>query len=189
MVAHCRRQYPGVRFAQVDARSMSAFADNSFDLVVFSCNGIIMVDHPGRLAILSEVRRILSPDGVFIFSTCNRQSRQYKAKFRLPDFQATGNPVKLAVRSARFLAQTGFRALNRLMHLKHEIRCDEYAVINDVCHHYQTMLYFIDPERQTQQLKAAGFLGDIRMYDLAGKASDRTSTDGTIAFVAHKRPL
>jgi hypothetical protein len=31
----------------------------SFDLVFFSCNGICMVDHEGRLAILKEVRRIL----------------------------------------------------------------------------------------------------------------------------------
>jgi SAM-dependent methyltransferase len=188
MVAHCRLQYPGVRFARVDARSMSAFADGSFDLVVFSCNGISMVDHPGRLSILNEVRRVLSPDGVFIFSTCNRQSSQYSARFKLPDFQATRNPAKLAVRCLRFLAQIGYRIVNRLMHLRHEIRCAEYAVINDVCHHYRTMLYFIDPERQIQQLRATGFSGDIRIYDLGGKPGDRTSTDGTIAFVAHKRP-
>jgi len=188
MVEHCRRQFPGVRFEQTDARSMGAFADGSFDLAFFSCNGISMVDHAGRLAILSEVRRVLSPDGVFVFSTCNRQSPQFRAKFRLPDFQMSPNPVKFAVRAARLLAQSGYRAMNRLSHLRHEIRTAEYAVINDVCHHYRTMLYFIDPEQQIAQLKTAQFLGDIRMFDLSGKPGDRTCTDGTIAFVAHKRP-
>jgi SAM-dependent methyltransferase len=187
MVEHCRRQFPGVRFEQMDARAMGAFADGSFDLAIFSCNGISMVDHPGRLAILSEVRRVLSPDGAFIFSTCNRQSPQYRAKFQLPDFRPSRNPVKLGVRAARFLAQSAYRAMNRLSHLKHEVRGTEYAVINDVFHHYGTMIYFIDPEQQIAQLRTAQFLGDIRMFDLSGKPGDRTCTDGTIAFVAHKR--
>ena len=187
MVAHCRRQYPGVRFAHLDARALVDFPDNSFDLAFFSCNGISMVDHRGRSAILSEVRRVLAPDGIFIFSTCNRLSGDFSTKFRLPDFQSTLNPVKLAVRSARFLAQTGYRAMNRLTHLKHEIKCAEYAVINDVCHHYRTMLYFIDPEQQVRQLRAAQFAGEIRKYDLSGMPADRTSTDGTIAFVVYKR--
>lgn len=186
MVAHCQQQFAGVRFAQVDARAMHAFADGSFDLAFFSCNGISMVDHPGRLAILAEVRRVLSPGGIFIFSTCNRQSWQYSAKFRLPDFQPTWHPVKAAARAARFMAQTGFRAMNRLKLLRHEVRCAEYAVINDVCHHYQTMLYFIDPEQQVKQLRSAQFAGDIRMFDLSGKPADYGNTDGTLAFVAHK---
>jgi SAM-dependent methyltransferase len=187
MVARCQLQFPQGRFAQVDARAMSAFADDSFDLAFFSCNGISMVDHAGRIAILNEVRRVLSPDGVFIFSTCNRQSRQFRARFRFPDFSSTLHPLKAVVRAARFLAQTGFRAVNRLAHLRHETRCAEYAFINDVCHHYQTMLYFIDPERQVQQLRAAQFSGDIRIFDLSGKPGDFANTDGTVAFVAHKR--
>jgi SAM-dependent methyltransferase len=186
MVAHCQRRFPGVRFERVDARAMDAFADNSFDVAFFSCNGISMVDHAGRLAILAEIRRVLAPDGVFIFSTCNRQSWQYGAKFRFPDFQATRHPLKAAARAARFVAQTGFRAMNRVRFLRHEVRSAEYAVINDVCHHYQTMLYFIDPAQQVKQLRAAQFAGDIRMFDLAGNPADHGNTEGTIAFVANK---
>lgn len=189
MVEHCRHQYPGVRFAHVDARSMKAFADASFDVAFFSCNGISMVDHPGRLAILSEVRRVLAPDGIFIFSTCNRQSPAYAAKFTLPGFQRTLNPVKATVRAARFLAQTGFRAVNRLTHLRHEIECDEYAVINDVCHHYRTMLYFISPQQQARQLRNAQFMGAIRMFGQSGEPADFSNTDGTLGFVVHKRAV
>jgi hypothetical protein len=105
----------------------------------------------------------------------------------LPKFQRTSNPVKIAVRAARFLGQTGYRAVNRLTNLKHEIRRNEYAVINDVFHHYRTMIYYIDPAQQLRQLREAKFVGDIRMYDLSGKPMETTGTDGTIAFVAHKR--
>jgi SAM-dependent methyltransferase len=189
MVAHCRQQYPNVRFAHMDAREMGAFSDGSFDLAFFSCNGISMVDHAGRLAILKEVHRLLSPNGIFIFSTYNRQSHEYCAGFRMPDFEATRNPLKGVVRATRFVGQTAYRALNRLTHLRHEVRSAEYAVINDVCHHYQTMLYFIDPKQQVQQLRGARFMGDIDMYDLSGRVGDHTCTDRTIAFVVHKSPI
>jgi SAM-dependent methyltransferase len=189
MVAHCRHQYPSVRFAHVDARSMKTFADESFNVAFFSCNGISMVDHAGRLAILSEVRRVLAPDGIFIFSTCNRQSPFHTARFTLPEFQATFNPVKATVRAARFLAQTGFRAVNRLAHFRHEIECDEYAVVNDVCHHYRTMLYFISPEQQVRQLRSAQFTGELKMFGQSGQPADFSNTDGTIGFVVHKHAV
>jgi hypothetical protein len=49
------------------------------------------------------------------------------------------------------------------------------------------MLYFIDPEHQLQQLRAAQFTGEIRLFDLRGQPGDVANTDGTLAFVAHKR--
>jgi SAM-dependent methyltransferase len=186
MVDHCRRQFPGVRFERADARDMSAFASESFDLVMFSCNGICMVDHAGRLAILREVHRLLSPQGVFVFSTCNRNSPQFEAVFRFPDFQRTRNPVKWAVRAGRFALQTGYRLRNRLRHRRHEVRTPEYAVLNDVCHHYQTMLYFIDQKQQLAQLVDAGFAAGAQAFDLQGQPADGTCRDGTITYVAKK---
>jgi SAM-dependent methyltransferase len=184
MIDHCRREFPGVRFEQADARSMSGFADASFDLVFFSCNGISMVDHAGRLDILREVRRVLTPTGSFAFSTCNRNSRQYEAWFRFPDFQITRNPLKLLVRSGRFVALTALRARNRIRYRQQETKTDEHSIVNDVGHHYQTMLYFIGIPQQIRQLEQAGFHHDIKVIDLAGRPADAGCRDGTIAFVA-----
>jgi hypothetical protein len=50
----------------------------------------------------------------------------------------------------------------------------------------RTMLYFIDPQRQVEQLRSAQFLGEIQMFDLSGMPAGHDCTDGTIAFVAHK---
>lgn len=186
MVEHCSAKFPGARFEQTDARAMSGFADGAFDLVFFSCNGISMVDHQGRMAILREVHRVLAPRGVFIFSTCNRNSAEYEAAFRLPALSWTGNPLRLAVRSVRLVWQLGCRIVNRLRNLRHEVRTEQYAIVNDVCHHYSTMLYFITVAQQREQLARAGFQPDAAVYDLSGVRGADDTRDGTVAFVAGK---
>jgi SAM-dependent methyltransferase len=186
MVDHCRREFPDVRFERSDARALTPFAPASFDLVFFSCNGICMVDHAGRLAILAEVRRLLTPGGVFIFSTCNRNSPQYEARFRLPKFETTLNPVKWPVRLGRFAARVAVRLRNRWQLRRHEVRTEHYAMLNDVCHDYRTMLYFIDLPRQIEQLIHAGFAPDILAFDLAGRPADAASRDGTLTLVARQ---
>ena len=186
MVEHCRSKFPGVRFEKADARDMSVFPDSSFDLVFFSCNGICMVDHAGRLAILKEVSRVLRPGGTFVFSTCNRNSSQYEAGFRFPPFQSTRNPAAFLVRGSRFAAQTARRLRNRLRFRRHEVRTREYSILNDVCHHYSTMLYFIDMRQQPIQLESQGLTPVFQPYDLQGRPADEGCRDGTLAFVAKK---
>jgi len=71
MVDAAKDRYPDREFRQVDARDLSAFADESFDFVLFSYNGLDCVGHADRLQVLAEVHRVVRPGGVFMFSSHN----------------------------------------------------------------------------------------------------------------------
>lgn len=183
MVAHCRNRFPDVRFEVADARSLTAFADRSFDLIVFACNGISMVAHEGRLAILKEVRRLLAPYGHFIFSTYNRNNQAHERFFTLPDFSMSFHPLHFAARAVRFGAHTVYSFYNRIRFARHEIRTDEYSIINDRCHHYRTMLYYIHPQHQFAQLRAAGFGNAPTLFNQRGEGAPETSMDDSLTYV------
>jgi SAM-dependent methyltransferase len=183
MVDACRARFPSVRFEHADARSMPQYADRSFKLVVFACNGISMVDHAGRIAIFNEVRRLLAVDGIFVFSTYNLNSDEYERGFQFPDFDLSKNPARLVVRAARFLLHTAFGVVNRLRYLRHEVRSGEYSIINDRCHHYATMLYYLSMENQLKQLKAAGFDNVPTVYDMRGRIAGPNERGDSLTYV------
>lgn len=55
-----------------DASDLSAFKDETFDLLIFSFNGIgTLPTTEARLSCLAEVRRVLRPGGGFLFSVGN----------------------------------------------------------------------------------------------------------------------
>ncbi|MCP4254937.1 MAG: class I SAM-dependent methyltransferase, partial [Candidatus Scalindua sp.] len=75
MVESCRRRFEGVSFLHGDVRDMSGFNDEEFDCVMFSFNGLDSISHSDRLKGLREIRRVLKQDGLFIFSSHNRNHR------------------------------------------------------------------------------------------------------------------
>jgi SAM-dependent methyltransferase len=185
MVASCRRRFPGVRIDHGDARDLSSHRDGRYRLVVFSCNGLGMVGHDDRLRVLSEVRRVLAPGGAFVFSTHNRACPDHDAAFRLPELELSRHPVRLGVRALRFARRVAVRARNRSRHRPLEWRTRDYSIVNDVCHDYGTMLYYIDLAAQRRQLERAGFAPGAEAYDLSGKQVEHT-TDSSVSFLAWK---
>lgn len=186
MVAASRARYPEVRFEHADARQMAGIADASIDLAVFSCNGISMVGHDDRLAIMREVHRVLKPRGVFLFTTYNRNSPEARTRFRFPDFEASPNPARLLVRGVRHLRDTAISVVQRLQHIRHEIHTPEYAVLNDRCHNYGVMLYYITLAQQRRQLAAAGFDAGALAYDCTGRRIVDDTTLDSMALIARK---
>lgn len=187
MVEVCRQKYPGCRFEQGDARKLEQFDDDSFQMVFFSMNGISMVDHYGRLQILSEVHRILKPGGYFLFSTYNIDSEDHRKLLHLPRFQFSTNPIRTLVRCARFTRNLLISINNRVRYRRHEIHTAEYSIINDRCHNYSTMLYYISLEEQKKQLVETGFDEEtILAFDLSGSRIDEPINHDSIFYLVTK---
>ena len=186
MVTACCKRFPDVHFMQADARNLSQFGDNSFFLIVFSMNGVCMVNHEGRIAILKEVHRLLETGGAFLFSTYNRSSSNYEAFFRFPNFQPTKNAMTFLVRGFRFFFHTGISVVNRIRFRRTEQRFSEYSIINDACHDYATMLYYASLENHYSQLESIGFSG-VTAFDLAGGKIMAGTRDDSITFLARKQ--
>src|SRR5262249_11469211 len=75
MVETCRRRFPTLEFRNCDATDMRQFADSAFDAVVFSFNGIDSIrSGEGRARCLAEISRVLTPEGIFIFSSHNARA-------------------------------------------------------------------------------------------------------------------
>ena len=186
MVAVSKSLFPGVDLRHGDARDLSQFEDDSFAMVVFSCEGICMVDHAGRMAVLAEVLRVLKPAGIFLFSTMNKESDYHTRGFQFPGFNASLNPARLAVRSARFTHATANRLVNRLKHKKRDRRGNEFSIINDVYHDYATLIYYISLANQRRQLEAVGFQAQSIALDLKGEVIEDDSSDNTLTLIARK---
>jgi SAM-dependent methyltransferase len=165
---------------------MTNVLDASMSLVVFSCNGISMVGHDDRLAILREVHRVLKPGGAFLFTTYNRNSPEASDGFRLPDASWSMNPARSVVRLARFAKDAAIGLYQRRQNLRHEVRNSRFALVNDPCHNYGVMLYYISLAQQRRQLEEAGFRADALAFDRTGRRIDGDTTLDSMALIARK---
>ena len=152
-----------------DARDLSSVG-GPFDFVQFSFNGIDAVGHEDRLKILSEVRRVLKPDGRFLFSahslgalplTTKRPRPRHRSLFDIREFLATLEDARYAWR---------VRKSNRAIDLA-TARGRGWTVIRDVAHGFGLQVYYVDPVEQLKQLREAG-LEEIAIFDEFGRDVD-----------------
>jgi ubiquinone/menaquinone biosynthesis C-methylase UbiE len=186
MIETCRRRYPNVQFEHGDVRALTAHGAESFAFALFSCNGLGMIGHADRLRSLREIYRVVRSGGYFAFSAHNQRSPDHDAGLQLPPFERTNNPLKLGVRIARLVKHHAIGAYNHYRHREHEVRTPTYSIINDRCHNYATMLYYISMVEQRRQLEEAGFR-DVVAFDLAGRVvGDEDTRDSSIYYLAAK---
>lgn len=152
MLEIATRHFPETDLREQDARDLSTFSDGSFDVVWFSYNGIDYVSHADSLKILGEIRRVLRPRGLFVFSTHNRDTPVIPA-YHWENLELTLNPLRCARRIANYLL--GIAHSVRLG--PKQIRTEEYAILNDQGHGYSLLTYYISRHHQIEQLRASGF--------------------------------
>ena len=175
MVESCRRRFENVRFIHGDVREMNEFKDEEFDYVMFSFNGLDSINHEDRLKGLGEIRRVLKQDGLFVFSSHNRNHRYAISR---PKMEFSVTPCIQAENFIKFFKSTRNRLRNKHRQVIHE----HYAIINDVAHNYAMLTYYIDKVNQVKQLEDMGF-ETIEMYDTLGNMLNLDSDDKDSAWI------
>ena len=182
MVEIARSRLPGLRFEVGDATNLAAYADGSFDVVVFSFNGIDYVGHEDRLTALREAKRVLAPHGLFIFSSHNRHCSGIS---RHPRLALDWRPWRLARGTWDYV----LALWNHQRHRRGELETPTYALINDSAHNFGLLTYYVDRGAQERQLTEQGFKceavyasGDGRLL----KASDDDRRCAWLYYVARK---
>lgn len=167
MVEACRRAFPGLRFVVGDARHLDFVDDASADLVLFSYNGIDHADAAGRRRILSEMKRVLRPGGLMIFSSHN--TAHLPEIVRRFTFRP-GATLRETLRSLKWSAV--FLAKNPLLRLRLPIA---EGRVHDGTHSFASSpIYYIRPDRMAARLR------DLQMTEIscAGNESGDFLQDG-----------
>lgn len=101
MIERCQHDLPGYRFIVGDASALDFAPDNSYDFVLFSYNGIDHLELPDRDRALAEMKRVLRPGGLMVFSSHNANflgAIVDRFRFRLhPSLRETARSLKWAM--------------------------------------------------------------------------------------------
>lgn len=163
MVAACQARYPDKDFRVVDARDMSMFEDGSFEFVFFAGSGIDTVDEQDRKKVYKEIQRILTNDGIFVFSTLNKDGCSYaESPFQ---FHRPGQPFDRSRRAAiRFILRNASDPLrlprryrNWRSAKRRRVQGEGWAICAMAAHDFILMNHFVTLERLRAELDEADF--------------------------------
>jgi SAM-dependent methyltransferase len=161
MVDVVHDSWPDVEVRLADMRDLSDWSNGAFDFVLATKNLLDTVSHEDRLTTLREVRRALSPGGLFVFSSHNRR---YELAGRGPRLNYSRNPVTQLALLARYVVQIkNHWSVDRQRRVE-----QDYALLDDSGHDYACLHYYVDRPTQRRQLEDARFeLVDV--FDSSGK--------------------
>lgn len=182
MVEHCRRRFPEADVRVADLASLSASVDGPFDAILLSDNVLDVFDDARRREVLADVRGLLAPGGLAVFSSHNLAHWD-----RTPDAGRVGGRrlkltamQKLADRSPVSMLHAAVRLprrrANRQRLAQMQYRAADHAVVNDAAHDYSLLHYYIRRADQERQLAELGY-ALVEVLELEG-GSVRAGSDG-----------
>ena len=175
MVEVGSKKYPELDLQHGDARDLSRFSDKSFDFILFSYNGIDYVSHSDRLKILKEIKRILKDDGIFVFSTHNKN---FNAILTKPELHTSLNPVRFLKNFFSYIKQIKNKSILK----NEEIENSDYSLINDSGNDFALLTYYISKDKQISQLNDIDF-SVIEMLDMQGQIIQKETDDSDNCWI------
>jgi SAM-dependent methyltransferase len=157
MVDQCRglfQETPNRRFLLADAVNLKEFADDSFDIVLFSFNGIDHLDLVDRTKALTEVHRVLKPGGVFFFSSHSLDVLPHRTP-AMPPLEP--NPVRWLSRLLKNRKERHFFSKVNLLAADADAQDRGWAVLPDKAHGGEMEFFYIRPKAQIGHLERVGF--------------------------------
>jgi SAM-dependent methyltransferase len=189
MVAYCRSLYPAVRTEIGDLRNLRAAVDGQFDAIVAIDNILDVVSASERIGILAEMRELLAPHGLLIFSSHNLDRADAAGSGRAlarPASALTKLLNKPPADTARVLRRLPRRWQNRRRLLALEQRTPDHAILNDSEGDYGVLHYYINRDQQQRQLTGLGFeLIECLDADGSQVVAGATGSAPWLHYVAH----
>jgi len=168
MIKKCREKYGhwnNVKFDVASVVDLKMFEDSTFDFVLFSFNGIDYINNEDRHSALKEIKRVLKPHGMFVFSSHN-----YDAIYKLLDTKTNGFWFVTKL----FLYNTFFGK-----------KGNGYAIMNDGAHDFKLKTYYIKRSAQIEVLEDLGFKF-VKTYDSMGESKIVESDEDWIYYFCRK---
>lgn len=159
MVQYCKRQYPKADVRTGDLRELRASSDGLYDAVIAADNVLDVLDDAGRRRALSDIKGVLNPAGVLIFSSHNLGYVEAgggggRRKFSALLAKAMERPPAEVLRKAAGVPRSR-RNRRRLAPL--EVRAQDHAILNDEAHEFGLLHYYIRRDDQERQLRELGY--------------------------------
>ena len=159
MIAASQKRFadtlPSLALEVADARDMQQFADNSFDFILFSFNGIDYVIEGDRLKIFEAIKRVGKSGGHFCFSSHNLQDLQKALTLKE---NVSFNPLKTYTNMVMLAL---FKVLNPTVN-SHQLANADRLIVRDESHNFRLKTYYIRPAAQLKQLEP--YFYNIEVY-------------------------
>jgi SAM-dependent methyltransferase len=154
MIDRCKEDLPDYKFIVGDACHLDFAADNSYDFVLFSYNGIDHLELPEREHALIEMKRVLRPGGLMAFSSHNTNFLPVVVdnyRFRLrPSLRETARSLKW---------MTVFNLHNPTLRFRLPL---DVGIVKDGLHAFRSSgICYIRPDLQAAALVRLGWT-DVR---------------------------
>jgi len=185
MIEHARRlvaENGRTQFVVHDARDLSPWYGRSFDVVLFSFNGIDAVALDDRRRVLEEVRRVTAAGGLFAFSAHSLDALPFDTRPRRPSLHAAVRTTYRSLRRSFRLSRA-----NRRIDLANARRRG-WELVRDDAHDFALVLCYVTASHQVAELAAAGF-EECEVLDMKGQQVDphNPGRDPHLFYIASDR--